>query len=111
MSIASAIILITEMLNFIRVNGPHHSNFKTRLIFSLLLFAPWPYRFFLFWDRFSRGYLRHLILSREMLGPIMVSYHNLVYYQNFLRSLRDAIRADRLDEFRSVHLADVPASL
>jgi tRNA-guanine family transglycosylase len=46
-----------------------------------------------------------------MLGAIMVSYHNLVYYQNFLRSLRDAIRADRVDEFRSVHLADVPASL
>ncbi|MEC9009262.1 MAG: tRNA guanosine(34) transglycosylase Tgt [Planctomycetota bacterium] len=61
--------------------------------------------------RFSRGYLRHLILSREMLGPIMVSYHNLMYYQNFLRLLRDAIRVDRLDEFRSVHLADVPASL
>ena len=61
--------------------------------------------------RFSRGYLRHLFLPREMLGPILVSYHNLVFYQNFLRSLRDAIRADRVDEFRSVHLADVPASL
>jgi len=61
--------------------------------------------------RFSRGYLRHLFLSREMLGPILVSYHNLVFYQNFLRSLRDAIRSDRLDEFRSLHLADVPASL
>jgi len=61
--------------------------------------------------RFSRGYLRHLFLSREMLGPILVSYHNLVFYQNFLRSLREAIRANGLDEFRSVHLADVPASL
>ena len=61
--------------------------------------------------RFSRGYLRHLFLSREMLGPILVSYHNLVFYQNFLRSLREAIRTDGLDEFRSVHLADVPASL
>ena len=61
--------------------------------------------------RFSRGYLRHLFLSREMLGPILVSYHNLVFYQNFLRSLREAIRCDRLDEFRSLHLAEVPASL
>ena len=61
--------------------------------------------------RFSRGYLRHLFLSREMLGPILVSYHNLVFYQNFLRSLRDAIWSDRLDEFRSLHLAEVPASL
>ena len=61
--------------------------------------------------RCSRGYLRHLFLSREMLGPILVSYHNLVFYQNFLRSLREAIRCDRLDEFRSLHLAAVPASL
>ena len=62
-------------------------------------------------SRFSRGYLRHLFLSREMLGPIMVSYHNLVFYQNFLRSLGGAIRSDGLAEFRSVHLAEVPASL
>jgi queuine tRNA-ribosyltransferase len=62
-------------------------------------------------SRFSRGYLRHLFLSQEMLGPILVSYHNLVFYQNFLRSLREAIRIGGLDEFRSVHLAEVSASL
>ena len=62
-------------------------------------------------SRFSRGYLRHLFLSQEMLGPILVSYHNLVFYQEFLRSLREAIRAGGLDEFRSVHLAEVSASL
>ncbi len=62
-------------------------------------------------SRFSRGYLRHLFLSQEMLGPILVSYHNLVFYQDFLRSLREAIRIDGLDEFRSVHLAEVSASL
>ncbi len=62
-------------------------------------------------SRFSRGYLRHLFLSQEMLGPILISYHNLVFYQDFLRSLREAIRIDGLDEFRSVHLAEVSASL
>ncbi len=62
-------------------------------------------------SRFSRGYLRHLFLSQEMLGPILVSYHNLVFYQDFLRSLREAIRVGGLDEFRSVHLAEVSASL
>ncbi len=61
--------------------------------------------------RFSRGYLRHLFQSKEMLGPILVSYHNLVFYQNFLRGVRTAIRDDALEEFRSVHLADVSASL
>ncbi len=62
-------------------------------------------------SRFSRGYLRHLFLSQEMLGPILVSYHNLAFYQDFLRSLREAIRVGGLDEFRSVHLAEVSASL
>ncbi len=60
---------------------------------------------------FSRGYIRHLFQAKEMLGPIMLSYHNLVFYQNFLRSLREAIRADRLDEFRSVHLAASTSSV
>ena len=61
--------------------------------------------------RFSRGYLRHLFLAGEMLGPILVSFHNLCYYQNFLRMIREAIRGDRLPEFRSVHLAASTASL
>ncbi|MFP6768077.1 MAG: tRNA guanosine(34) transglycosylase Tgt, partial [Planctomycetaceae bacterium] len=60
---------------------------------------------------FSRGYIRHLFQAKEMLGPIMLSYHNLVFYQNFLRSLGEAIKADRLDEFHSVHLAALTASV
>lgn len=61
--------------------------------------------------RFSRGYIRHLFQAREMLGPILVSFHNLCFYQNFLRMIREAIRGDRLAEFRSVHLAASTASL
>jgi queuine tRNA-ribosyltransferase len=55
--------------------------------------------------RFSRGYLRHLFLAEEMLGPILVSWHNLSYYQRLLRDLRQAIRSGTAAEFRSAQLA------
>jgi queuine tRNA-ribosyltransferase len=54
---------------------------------------------------FSRAYLRHLFMAGEMLGPILVSWHNLAYYQRLLSELRSAIRDKRFGEFRAVHLA------
>src|SRR5262249_37558226 len=41
--------------------------------------------------RHSRGYLRHLFMAREMLGPILLSIHNLTYYQRLLADARAAI--------------------
>lgn len=41
--------------------------------------------------RHSRGYLRHLFQSDEMLGPILLSAHNLTYYQRLLSAARTAI--------------------
>ncbi|MFN0050905.1 MAG: tRNA guanosine(34) transglycosylase Tgt [Planctomycetales bacterium] len=55
--------------------------------------------------QFSRGYLRHLFLVKEMLGPILVSWHNVAYYQRLLGEMRQAIVEGRSDEFRAVHLA------
>jgi queuine tRNA-ribosyltransferase len=55
--------------------------------------------------RFSRGYLRHLFIAREMLGPILLSWHNIAYYQQMLKNLRLAIREGRSAEFRSAQLA------
>jgi len=43
---------------------------------------------------FSRGYLRHLFLSGEMLGPILVSVHNIAHFQRFMADLRKAIDHD-----------------
>ncbi|MFO1094258.1 MAG: tRNA guanosine(34) transglycosylase Tgt [Planctomycetaceae bacterium] len=54
---------------------------------------------------FSRGYLRHLFLSEEMLGPMLLSLHNITYYQRLMRELREAIRSGRGWDFRSAHLA------
>lgn len=47
--------------------------------------------------RHSRGYLRHLFISDEMLGPILLSLHNLTYYQRLLAEAREAIERDEFD--------------
>ncbi len=61
--------------------------------------------------QFSRAYLRHLFLAGEMLGPILLSIHNLAHYQQLLRELRQAIRAGKAAEFRAEYLARQSASL
>jgi queuine tRNA-ribosyltransferase len=48
---------------------------------------------------FSRAYLRHLFMADEMLGPILLSFHNLRYYAELMRSARDAIRNDAFLDF------------
>jgi queuine tRNA-ribosyltransferase len=45
--------------------------------------------------RHSRGYLRHLFQAGEMLGPILLTIHNLTYYQRLLAEARLAIAEDR----------------
>ncbi len=47
----------------------------------------------------SRGYLRHLFQAREMLGPTLVSAHNLWYYQRLMANARSAIERGRFLEF------------
>ncbi|MBN2579653.1 MAG: tRNA guanosine(34) transglycosylase Tgt [Pirellulales bacterium] len=49
--------------------------------------------------RRSRGYLRHLFQAREMLGPILLTLHNLTYYQRLLAAARGAIETDRFEDF------------
>lgn len=55
--------------------------------------------------RFTRAYLRHLFMAEEMLGPILVSLHNVAFYQHLMRDLRDAIVAGRAEAFRAERLA------
>jgi len=43
---------------------------------------------------FSRAYLRHLFIAEEMLGPILVSLHNLRHFQRLMLDLRSAIAND-----------------
>jgi queuine tRNA-ribosyltransferase len=54
--------------------------------------------------RRSRGYIRHLFMAGEMLGPVLLSVHNLTYYQRLLADARAAIEADRFEAFRAEKL-------
>ena len=47
-------------------------------------------------SRHSRGYLHHLIKAEEMLGPMLLTWHNIQYYQDLMRGIRAAILAGRL---------------
>ncbi len=42
---------------------------------------------------FSRAYLRHLFYGEEMLGPILVTLHNLRHFQRFMADLRGTIHS------------------
>ena len=48
---------------------------------------------------FSRAYLRHLDKCGEMLGPMLATIHNLHYYQDLMRGLREAIATHALSDF------------
>lgn len=50
--------------------------------------------------RYSRGYLHHLFRIDEMLGPQLLSVHNLRYYMNWMQTIRRSIHAGTLTELR-----------
>ena len=50
-------------------------------------------------SQFSRAYLHHLFRCEEMLGPILLTRHNLTHYQRLMAGLRGAIADGRLDDF------------
>jgi queuine tRNA-ribosyltransferase len=54
---------------------------------------------------FSRAYLHHLVKAGEMLGPMLLTRHNLHYYQDLMRDIRTAIEAGRFAAWRAAFLA------
>ena len=56
--------------------------------------------------RHTGAYLHHLFRADEMLGPMLLTWHNVAYYQSLMRGLRRAIVAERLD----AHAAEVRAA-
>ena len=57
-------------------------------------------------DGFSRAYLHHLDRCGEMLGPMLASVHNLHYYLNLMREVREALDAGSFGAFRQRFAAD-----
>ncbi|MBS0523927.1 MAG: tRNA guanosine(34) transglycosylase Tgt [Proteobacteria bacterium] len=61
----------------------------------------------------SRAYLHHLIRSEEILGAMLLTWHNLQYYQDIMRGLRSAIEGRSLDSWIAAFeaeqaLGDIP---
>lgn len=54
---------------------------------------------------FSRAYVHHLFLADEMLGPTLLSLHNVAFYCRLMAEIRQAIREQRLAEYQRVRLA------
>lgn len=50
---------------------------------------------------YSRGYLRHLFLSREILSMRLNTIHNLYFYLNFFRNMRESITEGKFTEFKA----------
>jgi queuine tRNA-ribosyltransferase len=59
--------------------------------------------------RFTRAYLHHLFKAGEMLGPMLLTEHNLWHYQQLMQALRDAIREGRLEAFATERLKRLEA--
>ncbi len=51
---------------------------------------------------FSRAYLRHLFMAREILAYRLNTIHNLYYYTHLMEELREAIKQDRVDAYVQV---------
>jgi queuine tRNA-ribosyltransferase len=54
---------------------------------------------------FSRSYLRHLIIAKEILAATLLSIHNLYTLLQLVREIRSAIMEARFDEFVDQYLA------
>jgi queuine tRNA-ribosyltransferase len=50
---------------------------------------------------FSRAYLRHLFMARELLAYRLLSLHNVTFYLGLMRSMRDAVAAHAFSRLRS----------
>jgi queuine tRNA-ribosyltransferase len=50
-------------------------------------------------NSFSRAYIHHLVKAGEILGAMLMTQHNLWFYQRMMQDLRKAISAQRLQAF------------
>jgi len=50
-------------------------------------------------SNYSRAYLHHVNKAQEIIASMLLTWHNLHYYQELMQGLRDAISAGNLDDF------------
>ncbi len=55
--------------------------------------------------QYSRAYLHHVFKSQEIISSMLLTWHNLHYYQELMQGLRDAIASGTLQEFAAAFKA------
>jgi queuine tRNA-ribosyltransferase len=60
--------------------------------------------------QFERAYVHHLVKSGEILGAMLMTQHNLWFYQQMMQDLRDAIAGRRLENFAGEFVSRYRAS-
>lgn len=53
---------------------------------------------------YSRGYIRHLLKAKEMLGMRLCVLHNLYFYNTMMSEIRQAIEEGRYKEYKKQKL-------
>ncbi len=59
---------------------------------------------------YSRAYLHHLVKCHELLGPMLISWANVHFYQDLMGRMREAIREGRFEDFAETTLARLNGS-
>ncbi|MGN1371540.1 MAG: tRNA guanosine(34) transglycosylase Tgt [Candidatus Coprovivens sp.] len=57
-------------------------------------------------SKYSKAYIRHLIVANETLGARLISIHNIRYLIHLTEEMREAIKNDRMLEFREEFIKD-----
>lgn len=58
---------------------------------------------------YSRAYLHHLIKAKEILAAMLLTWHNLHYYQSLMQDMRAAIRDGNFSDYRAAFEAEQAA--
>lgn len=56
-------------------------------------------------QRYSRGYIRHLLKAKEMLGMRLCVLHNLYFYNNMMTEIRDSLDKGCFHDYKKAKLA------
>ena len=52
---------------------------------------------------YSKNYLNHLVNSNEILGSMLLTWHNIAFYQDLMKKIRSAIKENKFDAFYKKH--------
>ncbi len=50
----------------------------------------------------TRAYVRHLFQTNEMLGPILLTFHNIHFYMKLMQEIREAIQEDSANLYKNI---------